>query len=157
MNGAGAAFNGDEQQAGSTPPAKGTDMLGIQEAATQLGVTMRTLRFYEDKGLIAPHRAGTTRIYSKREMGRMQLILRGKRLGFSIREIKEFLDLYDVDPEHHEQVRQLLSRIRDRIEELRQQRTAIEQTLEEMLSIERQSLVWLEGSAVKPVKGSAGE
>ncbi|WP_395393539.1 MerR family DNA-binding transcriptional regulator [Novosphingobium sp. BL-8A] len=132
-------------------------MLGIQEAATELGVTMRTLRFYEDKGLISPQRVGTTRIYSKREMGRMQLILRGKRLGFSIREIKEFLDLYDVDPEHHEQIRTLLSRIRARIEELRQQRTAIEQTLEEMLSIERQSLAWLEGSAVKPVKGSIDE
>ena len=156
MNGAGAALDGSVEGAPVPETGPGTDMLGIQEAATQLGVTMRTLRFYEDKGLIAPHRAGTTRIYSKREMGRMQLILRGKRLGFSIREIKEFLDLYDVDPEHQEQVRALLSRIRDRIEELRQQRTAIDQTLEEMLSIERQSLAWLEGSPVKPVKGPAG-
>jgi DNA-binding transcriptional MerR regulator len=156
MNGAGAALDGSAEGA-PVPTGTGTDMLGIQEAATQLGVTMRTLRFYEDKGLIAPRRAGTTRIYSKREMGRMQLILRGKRLGFSIREIKEFLDLYDVDPEHHEQIRTLLSRIRARIEELRQQRTAIDQTLEEMLSIERQSLAWLEGSPVKPVKGSSGE
>ncbi len=156
MNGAGAALDGNAEGAPAPKTGAGTDMLGIQEAATQLGVTMRTLRFYEDKGLIAPHRAGTTRIYSKREMGRMQLILRGKRLGFSIREIKEFLDLYDVDPEHQEQVRALLLRIRDRIEELRQQRTAIDQTLEEMLSIERQSLAWLEGSPVKPVKGPAG-
>lgn len=157
MNGAGAALDGNAEGAPVPKTGAGTDMLGIQEAATQLGVTMRTLRFYEDKGLIAPHRAGTTRIYSKREMGRMQLILRGKRLGFSIREIKEFLDLYDVDPEHHEQIRTLLTRIRDRIEELRQQRTAIDQTLEEMLSIERQSLAWLEGSPVKPVKDTSGE
>ncbi|MEE4452721.1 MerR family DNA-binding transcriptional regulator [Novosphingobium resinovorum] len=126
-------------------------LLGIQEAATLLGVTMRTLRFYEDKGLIAPQRAGTTRIYSKREVGRMQLILRGKRLGFSIREIKEFLDLYDVDPEHQEQVRALKAKVGERIADLRKQKRAIDQTLEELLSIERQALAWLEGSPLRPV------
>ena len=62
----------------ATPAPDNPQMLGIQDAAKMLGVTMRTLRFYEDKGLIAPHRAGTTRIYSRREMGRMRLILRGK-------------------------------------------------------------------------------
>ncbi|WP_260928005.1 MerR family transcriptional regulator [Novosphingobium sp. 9] len=118
-------------------------MFGIQEAAVQLGVTMRTLRFYEDKGLIAPQRAGTTRIYSRREIGRMQLILRGKRLGFSIREIKEFLDLYDVDPEHQEQVRALLSRVSQRMDELRRQKHALEQTLEELALIEQQARDWL--------------
>lgn len=122
------------------------EMLGIQEAAALLDVTMRTLRFYEDKGLIAPKRAGTTRIYSKREIARMQLILRGKRLGFSIREIKEFLDLYDVDPEHHEQVRQLVARVSERIGELRRQKRAIEQTLEELNLIERQANDWLNAS-----------
>ncbi|HUD28920.1 MAG TPA: MerR family DNA-binding transcriptional regulator [Novosphingobium sp.] len=129
-------------------------MIGIQDAATQLGVTMRTLRFYEDKGLIAPQRVGTTRIYSRREIGRMQLILRGKRLGFTIREIKEFLDLYDVDPEHHEQVRTLQSKVSTRIADLHNQKRAIEQTLEELLSIERQALAWLNGSPVTPVGDS---
>jgi DNA-binding transcriptional MerR regulator len=127
-------------------------MIGIQDAATQLGVTMRTLRFYEDKGLIAPQRVGTTRIYSRREIGRMQLILRGKRLGFSIREIAEFLDLYDVDPEHHEQVRILQAKVAHRIADLRKQKRAIEQTLEELVSIERQARAWLQGSPVKPVE-----
>lgn len=121
------------------------EIFGIQEAASLLGVTMRTLRFYEDKGLIAPQRAGTARIYSRREIGRMQLILRGKRLGFSIREIGEFLDLYDADPEHVEQVRQLTVRISERIADLRKQRIAIEETLEELLSIEQQAHNWLEG------------
>jgi len=130
-------------------------MLGIQEAATMLGVTMRTLRFYEDKALISPQRVGTTRIYSRREIVRMQLILRGKRLGFSIREIKEFLDLYDVDPEHHEQVRALRTRVGDRIADLRKQKRAIEQTLEELLSIDRQAQAWLSGTPVKPVEGPA--
>ena len=78
---------------------------GIQEVAAELGITMRTMRFYEDKGLIAPQRVGTTRVYTKREVARMRLILRGKQLGFSIREIKEFLDLYEADPAHIEQAR----------------------------------------------------
>lgn len=124
-------------------------MLGIQEAAIRLGVTMRTLRFYEDKGLIAPQRVGTTRIYSRREMGRMQLILRGKRLGFSIREIKEFLDLYDVDPEHVEQVRTLQGKVKERIEDLRKQKSAIDQTLSELQSIEHQANVWLQRAVAK--------
>ncbi len=131
----------DGARQAATPPAD--EMFGIQEAAVQLGVTMRTLRFYEDKGLIAPQRAGTTRIYSRREIGRMQLILRGKRLGFSIREIKEFLDLYDVDPEHQEQVRALLSRVSQRMDELRRQKHALEQTLEELALIEQQARDWL--------------
>ena len=134
---------------GGTAPAASErpEMLGIQEAARQLGVTMRTLRFYEDKGLIAPQRVGTTRIYSRREMGRMQLILRGKRLGFSIREITEFLDLYDVDPQHLEQVRTLQNKVSKRIADLRKQKRAIEQTLSELLSIEQQAKAWLQGTA----------
>ena len=119
------------------------EMLGIHEAARHLGVTMRTLRFYEDKGLISPQRVGTTRIYARREIGRMQLILRGKRLGFSIREIREFLDLYDVDPEHVEQVRQLVAKVGERIAELHRQKQAIEQTLAELGSIEQQAKDWL--------------
>lgn len=123
------------------------ELIGIQEAATRLKVTMRTLRFYEDKGLIAPHRVGTTRIYSRRELGRMQLILRGKRLGFSIREIKEFLDLYDVDPEHHEQMRRLLDKVAERRSELVQQGRAIEQTLKELDQIEADTKSWLKRTA----------
>lgn len=107
---------------------------------------MRTLRFYEDKGLITPQRVGTTRIYSRREIVRMQLILRGKRLGFSIREIQEFLDLYDVDPEHHAQVKQLIMKVTDRVQQLTLQKLAIEQTLTELQAIEVQALAWLQGS-----------
>ncbi|SFF73333.1 DNA-binding transcriptional regulator, MerR family [Novosphingobium sp. CF614] len=132
-------------------------MLGIQEAAGLLGVTMRTLRFYEDKGLIAPQRVGTTRIYSKREIGRMQLILRGKRLGFSIREIKEFLDLYDVDRQHVEQVRQLLVKVGERVGELRKQKRAIEQTLEELLSIEQQAHSWIRAARAVESKDDGDE
>ena len=93
-------------------------LMGIQEVASELGVTMRALRFYEDKGLIAPQRVGTTRIYSRREVARARLVLRGRRLGFSVREIKEFLDLYDLDPEHAEQMRRFIVRVRERLAEL---------------------------------------
>jgi hypothetical protein len=71
--------------------------------------------FYEDKGLIEPVRVGNTRVYSRKEVARMHLILRGKHLGFTIREIKEFLDLYDADPQHVEQSRLLLKRINERL------------------------------------------
>ena len=121
----------------------GDELKGIQEVARELGVTHRTLRFYEDKGLIAPQRIGTTRVYSKREMGRMRLILRGKRLGFSIREIGEFLDLYDADPEQHAQIDALLKRVRAKREGLRQQRRAIEETIRELDEIAREAEAYL--------------
>ena len=116
----------------------------IAEASEELGVTQRTLRFYEDKGLIQPTRVGTMRVYSRREMGRMQLILRGKKLGFSIREIGEFLSLYDEDPDHIEQTRRLLDRVRERMNELHQQRAALDETIIEMEKLERQALDYLE-------------
>ena len=112
----------------------------VTELAEELGVTPRALRFYEDKGLIAPSRAGTTRVYTKREHARMQLILRGKRLGFSLREIKQFLDLYDIDPTHLEQLRQLLDAVRHRVEELEKTREALTETLTELRDIEDQAL-----------------
>lgn len=115
------------------------ELRGIQDIANSLGVTTRTLRFYEDRGLIEPRRVGTARVYSKREAGRMQLILRGKRLGFSLREIEEFLRLYDADPQHVEQMRVLAERCRERVDELRQQMTALVQTIHELETIEREA------------------
>jgi DNA-binding transcriptional MerR regulator len=113
--------------------------MGIQEVASELGVTMRALRFYEDKGLIAPQRVGTTRIYSRREVARARLVLRGRRLGFSVREIKEFLDLYDVDPEHAEQMRRFIVRVRERLAELEHRKSAIEETIAELRVLEREA------------------
>jgi DNA-binding transcriptional MerR regulator len=122
------------------------DLKGIQQVATDLGVTTRTLRFYEDKGLIEPRRVGTTRVYTRREVGRMHLILRGKRLGFSLREIQEFLDLYDSDPQHVEQMRRLAARARERADELEQQKIAIEQTVTELRQIEREAMERVEAA-----------
>jgi len=114
-------------------------LMGIQEVATELGVTMRALRFYEDKGLITPQRVGTTRIYSRREVARARLVLRGRRLGFSVREIKEFLDLYDVDPEHAEQMRRFIVRVRERLAELEHRKAALEETIAELRVLEREA------------------
>jgi DNA-binding transcriptional MerR regulator len=116
------------------------ELRGIQEVADSLGITPRTLRFYEDKGLIEPRRVGNARIYTKRETARMQLILRGKRLGFSLRDIQQFLDLYDADPQHLEQMRTLAARCRDRMVELEAQRDALDQTLAELAAMEREAL-----------------
>ncbi|MEN7536016.1 MerR family transcriptional regulator [Aurantiacibacter flavus] len=123
----------------SDAPANGEGLKSIAEASEELGVTQRTLRFYEDKGLIQPRRVGAMRVYSRREMGRMQLILRGKRLGFSIREIGEFLSLYDADRGKESQMRHLLQQVEDRIEELRHQRDAIDKTISELEVIEQQA------------------
>jgi DNA-binding transcriptional MerR regulator len=111
---------------------------GIQDVADELGVTTRAIRFYEDKGLLDPQRVGTMRVYSRREVARLQLILRGKRLGFSLREIKEFLDLYDVDSLHLAQTRQLLARVEERLDALELQRVALNQTIDELQDIVRQ-------------------
>jgi DNA-binding transcriptional MerR regulator len=122
------------------PPGKSDSeaLHGIQDVASELGLTARAIRFYEDKGLLDPPRVGTMRVYSRREVGRLQLILRGKRLGFSLRQIKEFLDLYDADALHLEQTRKLLSRVTERIEALEGQRAALDQTLGELRDIARQ-------------------
>ena len=112
---------------------------GINDVAAQLGITHRALRFYEDKGLIAPARVGNARIYARRDVARMQLILRGKRLGFSIREIKEFLDLYDADPTQLEQMQHLVAGIRQRIKLLKQQHAVLEMTITELKSMEQQA------------------
>ena len=119
--------------------ANAQPLYSVSQLARQLGVTARTIRFYEDKGLVTPSRAGTTRVYTHRDRARLMLILRGKRLGFSLREIKEFLDLYDMDPTQHTQMKQLLIGVRKRIAKLQEQRSALEQSLGELAEIERQA------------------
>ncbi len=126
----------------------------VTELARDLAVTPRTIRFYEDKGLISPRRAGTMRVYTKRDRARMVLILRGKRLGFSLREIKEYLDLYDMDPSQSEQMRMLLKKVQTRLESLEDQRLALEETIAELKEIEEQTLAGLDTTG--PDKKAAG-
>ena len=111
----------------------------VTQLAEELGVTARAVRFYEDKGLISPRRAGNTRVYTLRDRARLKLILRGKRLGFTLAEIKEYLDLYDLDRTQKEQLRTLLRGVGKRIQRLEVQRIALEETLAELREIEDQA------------------
>jgi DNA-binding transcriptional MerR regulator len=116
------------------------ELYTVNQLAEELGITGRAIRFYEAKGLIAPRRAGTTRVFDRRDRARLLLVLRGKRLGFSLAEIREFLDLYDADRTQVAQVRLLLSKTRTRIAELERQREDLEQTLDELREVERQAV-----------------
>ena len=111
----------------------------VTQLAAELGVTARTIRFYEDKGLITPRRAGSTRVYTVRDRARMILILRGKRLGFSLREIKDYLDLYDVDHTQAEQLRVLRAAVAKRLASLREQYVALKETIAELEDIQHQA------------------
>jgi DNA-binding transcriptional MerR regulator len=111
----------------------------VSQLALDLGVTARTIRFYEDKGLVSPRRAGNNRVYTLRDRARMILILRGKKLGFTLREIKEYLDMYEVDPTQAKQLRLLLKAVHDRIVQLEDQRVALEEALGELRDVEAQT------------------
>jgi DNA-binding transcriptional MerR regulator len=115
----------------------------VTQLAVDLGVTARTIRFYEDKRLISPRRAGNNRVYTLRDRARMILILRGKKLGFTLREIKEYLDLYDVDPTQAKQLRLLLKAVHDRIVQLEDQRVALDEALGELRDVESQTHIAL--------------
>jgi len=128
----------------------------VTEMAKELGMTARAIRFYEDKGLITPQRAGTTRVYSARDRARMILILRGKRLGFSLSTIKEYLDLYDTDITRHAQLKLLLGSIAKRRTQLEAQRQAIDEALSELSDIEAQTEAALQRPAPRAKRATSG-
>lgn len=114
-------------------------LFGINELAEQFDITARAIRFYEDKGLIAPGRAGSRRVYTRRDRGRLQLILRGKRLGFSLEEIRQYLNLYDQDPTLVSQMQLLLNKVEERRVQLVQQQKDIIETLADLDGIRQQT------------------
>ena len=116
---------------------------GIGELATEFGITSRTLRVYEEEGLLDPHRAGTRRIYNERNRVRLRLILRGKRLGWSLSEIRESFDLYDSKLGEQAQLELMLNKLTQRRETLIAQRDDIDSALQDLDQVEsnaRQSL-----------------
>ena len=121
------------------------DLFTVNQLAEELGVTARAIRFYEAKGLISPRRAGTTRVFDRRDRARLMLVLRGKRLGFSLASIREFLDLYDADRSQGAQLRLLLDSTRGRIRELERQREDLDRTLRELREIEAEAVRVLRG------------
>ena len=108
----------------------------ISDLAREFGVTTRAIRFYEDEGLLSPGRSGRQRVYTSRDHVRLKLIVRGKRLGFSLSEVREIIEMYDLDSGENGQLRYFLEQIKKRREALQQQRYDIELTLGELDSIE---------------------
>lgn len=109
----------------------------IAQIAEEFGVSHRTVRYYEDKGLITPERRGTARIFHPRDHVRLALILRGKRLGFPLDEIRRIVDMYDEQPGEVGQLSYLLSQIGDRRAELEQRRRDVDAALAELDELER--------------------
>jgi DNA-binding transcriptional MerR regulator len=109
----------------------------IAELAREFGVTARTLRFYEEHGLLEPERRGLQRVFRSGDRVRLELVLRGKRLGFPLEEIKKIVGMYDADTGETGQLTYLLDQITVRRSELEQRRSDIERTLAELADLER--------------------
>lgn len=110
----------------------------ISDLAQEFNLTTRAIRFYEDEGLLQPGRNGRRRVYSVRDRVRLKLILRGKRLGFSLSDVRDIIEMYDLDAGETGQLRYFLDQIRERREALEQQRSDIDLTLKELDEIESQ-------------------
>jgi DNA-binding transcriptional MerR regulator len=124
------AMHGEDER------GRGPSEYSIGDLSREFGVTTRTIRFYEDEGLLTPQRRGQARVYRARDRVRLRLILRGKRLGFSLAEIREILGMYESEPGEAGQLRHLIERIGERRAALRRQRADIDQTLADMAAIE---------------------
>lgn len=112
------------------------DYLTITELTNEFGLTTRTLRFYEDEGLIKPVRRGRQRLYRPSDRTRLKLILRGKRLGLSLGEISDVIDMYRQPPGEIGQLKMLMEKIESRRSDLRQKMADIEETIEELNAVE---------------------
>ncbi|WP_094075656.1 MerR family transcriptional regulator [Notoacmeibacter marinus] len=124
----------EQQSANETADAdeNGGQYMRIGEVASQLGVTLRALRFYEDKGLVAPRRIGTTRLYDRRAITRLKLIMLGRRVGFSLREVKQIMDLYEPNGSNYRQLKVLLEKGTRQLARLEKQRLDLDNAIGEL-------------------------
>lgn len=126
----------------------------ISELAREFDVTPRAIRFYEDQGLLAPTRAGQNRVYSKRDYVRLKLTLRGKRLGFSLSEVGEMVDMYDRAKDEKKQLASFVALLAERRTQLLHRRAEIDEMLAEISAFEAQSrkILGQAGTPQKPRK-----
>ena len=110
------------------------ELLGIREMCDAFGVTPRTLRFYEASELLSPRRRGQTRLYTRRDRARLTLILRGKRFGFSLDQLRELLDLYDPASGNRMQAAATLAIARERLADMRRQQAELHEAVGELAS-----------------------
>ncbi len=119
----------------SAKPPPRPKLYSITELSELYDITPRTLRHYEDRGLLSPNRRGQQRLYQERDRVRLQLILRGRRLGFGLKEIEEMLDLYDADPTEITQLEDVIRRGDLKVEELRVQIQEIQSLITEIMEL----------------------
>lgn len=124
------AFSGESAELQRGEPRK--EQFTIHELVTEFEVTSRTLRFYEEKGLLNPTRRGQERIFSRRDRARLKLVLLGKRVGFSLEEAKAMLDLYDLGDGQVTQLRVSLERFEEKLAELDRRRRDIDDAYAEL-------------------------
>jgi len=115
-------------------PPEPRDLFAIADLAREFGISTRAIRFYESKGLLAPERVGGARIFRRRDRARLILILRGKRLGFSLRDISDYLSLYDAHSQTA-QVELLVGKVEERLTLLEAQQRDLETTIGELREI----------------------
>lgn len=112
------------------------DLYAIADLAEEFGISTRAIRFYESKGLLMPERVGTTRVFRRRDRARLILILRGKRLGFSLRDISDYLSLYDAQSQLR-QTQMLVTKVDERLSLLEAQKADLETTIAELKEIKK--------------------
>ncbi|PRD41043.1 transcriptional regulator [Phyllobacterium phragmitis] len=107
----------------------------IGDLASEFGVSLRTLRFYEDKGLLSPRRAGTVRLYTRSDRTRLRLVLFGRKVGFTLRELKHLIDLYEPEGSNMRQIRAVLDKSTRQLARLEQQRSTLDDSIAELREV----------------------